>query len=126
MGLNLLGVFNFRLPQGPGIEILEKKLPKPLVPITAGLTFGLASSPCSTPVLAVLLSWIAQSQNPITGMLLLASFGIGQVIPLLIAGTVAAALPNFLAFKPIGKWIPLISGMIFLTTGVLSLLSRWI
>ena len=126
MGLNLLGLIRIPLPNGPDPEVWRKKVPHSLGPISAGLAFGLAASPCSTPVLAVLLGWIAQSGNPLTGIVMLATFGVGQVLPLLIAGTAAASIPNLLSLKPIGRWIPPISGIIFLTTGFLTLMARWI
>ena len=125
MGLNLLGFISIPLPNSPDPEIWKNKVPKSFGPIAAGLAFGLASSPCSTPVLAVLLGWIAQSGSPFSGIILLASFGIGQVIPLLLAGTAAATIPKLLALRPIGSWLPPISGTIFIVTGFLTLLSQW-
>ena len=125
MGLNLLGIVKIPLPSGPNPEVWQKKVPKPLAPISAGLAFGLAASPCTTPVLAVLLGWIAQSGNPAIGILLLSCFGFGQVLPLFVAGVAAASIPNLLAFRSIGRWIPPISGTIFLTTGLLTLFARW-
>jgi cytochrome c-type biogenesis protein len=77
-------------------------------------------------VLAVLLGWIAQSGRPLVGMALLTSFGIGQVVPLLIAGTFAAAVPKLLALRAVGQWVPPISGVVLLTTGLLTLIARWI
>tara|TARA_Y100001968_G_C19347838_1_gene713042 strand:- start:544 stop:1248 length:705 start_codon:yes stop_codon:yes gene_type:complete len=126
MGLNLIGVFDLQFHTGPDPSIWIKNVPAPLAPISAGLAFGLAASPCTTPVLAVLLAWIAHSGNPIAGILLLASFGIGQVTPLIIAGTAAASIPKLLSLRPISRWVPPISGIIFLTTGCLNLLSSWI
>ena len=126
MGLNLLGIINFKLPEGPDPNNWTKKVPKPLAPLSAGLAFGLAASPCTTPVLAVLLAWIAKTENLITGILVLAFFGLGQVIPLIIAGTFAASIPNLLNLRPMGKFIPIISGTILLTIGLLNLLSQWI
>ena len=125
MGLNLLGILKIRLPNGPGIDIWKEKIPAPLLPIAAGLTFGLASSPCTTPVLAVLLAWIAENGNPASGVILLACFGFGQVIPLLLAGTTAAAIPTLLSMRGISQWIPSLSGVIFLTTGSLTLFSQF-
>ena len=124
MGLNLLGIIKMRLPNGPGIDIWKEKIPAPLLPIAAGLTFGLASSPCTTPVLAVLLAWIAENGNPASGVILLACFGFGQVMPLLLAGTTAAAIPKFLSMREISQWIPSLSGVIFLMTGSLTLFSK--
>ena len=124
MGLNLLGLLRLPLPAGPDPERWRRRVPAPLAPLAAGLAFGLASTPCTTPVLAVLLAWIAQNGRPLTGMLLLISFGAGQVIPLLLAGTAAASLPSLLRLRRVGQWIPPLSGVVLLTTGCLTLLAQ--
>ena len=126
MGLNLLGIYKFSLPSGPDPEIWKSKVPPALAPVSAGLAFGLASSPCTTPVLAVLLAWVAKQGNPLSGTIFLGSFAIGQIVPLFIAGTFAASIPKLLSFRSIGKLVPPISGVILLTVGLLSLLSIWI
>ena len=125
MGLNLLGVLRIPLPSGPDPEQWRQKVPAPLAPVAAGLAFGLAASPCTTPVLAVLLGWIAQSGRPQAGVALLSSFGLGQVLPLLLAGTFAAAIPKLLALRGISRWVPPASGVVLLTSGLLTLLARW-
>ncbi len=125
MGLNLLGLLRIPLPAGPDPELWRQRVPPSLAPVAAGLAFGLAASPCTTPVLAVLLGWIAQSGRPLVGMLLLTSFGIGQVLPLLMAGTFAASVPKLLSLRPIGRWVPPISGVVLLASGMLTLLARW-
>jgi len=126
MGLNLLGLLKFSLPSGPDPEIWKNNVPTSLAPVAAGLTFGLASSPCTTPVLAVLLAWVAKQGNILSGTIFLGSFAIGQIVPLFIAGTFAASIPKLLSFRRIGKWVPQISGVILLIVGLLSLLSMWI
>lgn len=126
MGLNLLGFVKFPLPQGPDPDVWKQKVPNSLAPLAAGMAFGLASSPCSTPIIAVLLGWIATNGNPISGIVLLASFGVGQVIPLLIAGTAVASIQNLLFLRPVGRWIPPISGIILVSTGLLTLMANWI
>ncbi|MEI6031883.1 MAG: cytochrome c biogenesis protein CcdA [Synechococcaceae cyanobacterium ELA739] len=124
MGLNLLGLLRFPLPAGPDPELWRRRVPAPLAPLAAGLAFGLAATPCTTPVLAVLLTWMAQNGRPLQGMVLLTCFGAGQVLPLLLAGTAAASLPNLLRLRRLGQWIPPISGVVLLTTGGLSLLAQ--
>ncbi len=126
MGLNLIGIFKVPLPKGPNPTIWKEKVPAPIAPIAAGLAFGLASSPCTTPVLAVLLGWIAQKGSPLLGILLLSSFGFGQVFPLFIAGTAAGSIPNLLAIRAFAHWIPPLSGAILLITGLLTLMARWL
>lgn len=126
MGLNLLGLLRLSLPAGPDPQRWSQQVPTPVAPIAAGLAFGLAASPCTTPVLAVLLGWITTSGSPLIGMVLLTSFGFGQVLPLLLAGSAAASVPGLLALRPIGRWVPPISGMVLIGTGALTLLSQWI
>ncbi|MEB3260267.1 MAG: cytochrome c biogenesis protein CcdA [Cyanobacteriota bacterium] len=121
MGLHLLGLLPLRLPAGPDPERWRQAVPAPLAPLAAGLAFGLAATPCTTPVLAVLLAWMAQTGRPLAGLLLLTCFGAGQVLPLLVAGTVAASLPTLLHLRLLGRWIPPISGVVLVTTGALTL-----
>ena len=114
-----------RLPAGPDPERWRRAVPAPLAPIAAGLAFGLAATPCTTPVLAVLLAWMAQTGKPLTGMVYLACFGAGQVVPLLLAGTVAASLPGLLQLRQLGQWVPPISGVVLLASGGLTLAAYW-
>jgi Cytochrome C biogenesis protein transmembrane region. len=58
------------------------------------------------------------------GVLFLSSFGIGQVLPLLLAGSMAASLPKLMALRPVSQWIPSISGAVLITVGSLTLLAR--
>lgn len=124
MGLNLLGVLRLPLPTGPDPERWRSRVPASLGPLAAGLAFGLAATPCTTPVLAVLLTWMAQAGRPLTGMVLLTAFGAGQVVPLVLAGTAAASLPRLLELRRLGQWIPPISGVVLLTSGGLTLLTQ--
>ena len=55
-------------------------------------------------------------------MALLSSFGFGQVLPLLLAGTFAAAIPKLLALRGISRWVPPASGVVLLTSGLLTCL----
>jgi cytochrome c-type biogenesis protein len=125
MGLNLLGLLRLPLPSGPDPEQWRRRMPAPLAPLAAGAAFGLAASPCTTPVLAVLLAWIAQHGQPLVAMLLLTSFGAGQVVPLLLAGTAAASMQRLLALRALSRWIPPLSGVVLLASGAFALLARW-
>jgi cytochrome c-type biogenesis protein len=125
MGLNLLGLLPLQLPAGPDPEQWRQRVPPALAPVAAGLAFGLAASPCTTPVLAVLLGWISQAGQPLAGAILLSAFAAGQVMPLLLAGVAAASLPRLLALRALGQWVPPVSGVVLLVSGALTLLARW-
>jgi cytochrome c-type biogenesis protein len=118
-------VIRLRLPAGPDPERWRQRVPAPLAPLAAGLAFGLAATPCTTPVLAVLLGWMAQAGRPLAGALLLGCFGAGQVLPLLLAGTAAASLPQLLRLRAAGQWVPPISGVLLLCSGGLTLAAYW-
>ena len=94
--LNLLGILKFQLPNGPDLRFMEKKVPTLLTPFVIGITFGLASSPCITPVLATLLAWVSQAKNPTISIIFLFFFGLGQVTPLILAGATTENLKKFL------------------------------
>ena len=81
MGLNLLGILKFQLPNGPDLKFMEDKVPPIITPFVIGGAFGLASSPCITPVLATLLAWVSQAKNPAISIIFLFFFGLGQVTP---------------------------------------------
>ena len=49
-----------------------------------------------------------------------------SVLPLLIAGTFAASVPKLLSLRSIGRWVPPASGVVLLTTGLITLIARWI
>ena len=124
MGLNLLGLLPIAWPTGPTGQWLRNRIPPVLAPMAAGLAFGLAASPCTTPVLAVILAWIGSAGRPLLGAVLLAGFGVGQVLPLLLVGTAAASLPRLLALRSWTQWIPRLSGVVLVSVGSMLLLSQ--
>ena len=126
MGLNLLGFIRFQLPNAPSLDFIKNNTPSFLAPFVTGAAFGLASSPCITPVLATLLAWVSQAKNPMISILFLFVFGLGQVTPLIIAGITTESLKNILKFKKYSQFIPTFSGIILLTLGILNILSNWI
>jgi len=126
MGLNLLGVLKFQLPNSPSLNFLEEKLPQFFAPLITGATFGLASSPCITPVLATLLAWVSQAKNPLVSIIFLFFFGVGQVTPLIIIGITTENMRKLLEFRKYSYVIPFLSGLVLLSLGVLNIISNWI
>ncbi len=118
MGLQLLGLI--QLPQWEGVP-LEKYVPIGLRSYGVGLSFGLASSPCSTPILATLLAWVAQTQNPLLGALFLLVYAFGSSLPLLISGIFAGSLRSFLALRQWTGIINYASAIILLAFGTYNL-----
>lgn len=123
MGLNLLEALPLQLPSLNSIEI-SQNLPKLLQAYLIGLTFGLVASPCSTPVLATLLAWIASTKDPVLGGVLLLSYTAGYSAPLILAGTFTASVKKLLELRRWSSWITPTSGALLVGFGVFSLLFR--
>ena len=126
MGLNLLGLIRFQLPNSPNFKFIENRVPSFLAPMVTGAAFGLASSPCITPVLATLLAWVSQAKNPLISIIFLFFFGLGQVTPLIIVGFTTESLKKLLEFRKFSQIIPTFSGLILISLGLLNIISNWI
>ena len=124
MGLNLLEILPLRFPSLGATDWISDDLPRGLRSYLIGLTFGLVASPCSTPVLATLLTWVGTTQNLILGAGLLVAYAIGYVAPLVIAGTFTASIKKILELRRWSSWINPVSGALLLGFGIFSLLSR--
>ncbi|XP_042416848.1 cytochrome c-type biogenesis ccda-like chloroplastic protein 2 isoform X6 [Zingiber officinale] len=127
MGLNLLEIVELQLPSffsdfDP--RSIAANFPVGVQAYLAGLTFALAASPCSTPVLATLLGYVATSKDPLLGGGLLLTYTTGYVAPLLIAASFAGALQNLLSFRRYSSWINPMSGALLLGGGIYTLLDR--
>jgi len=84
MGLHLMGIWNFDLPLP---QAWKPKQAGPWGAFLLGLLFGVVSTPCATPILAVLLVYIASKGNLAYGGLLLFLYALGHCALILIAGT---------------------------------------
>ncbi|GAB4553777.1 MAG: cytochrome c biogenesis protein CcdA [Pleurocapsa sp.] len=124
MGLNLLEILPLRFPSLGATDWIAEDLPRGVRSYLLGLTFGLVASPCSTPVLATLLTWVATTQDMVVGAGLLIAYAVGYVAPLVLAGTFTASLKKILELRRWSSWINPVSGALLLGFGVFSLLSR--
>ncbi|XP_011095259.1 cytochrome c-type biogenesis ccda-like chloroplastic protein [Sesamum indicum] len=127
MGLNLLQVIELQLPSffdNFDPRAAAANFPSSVQAYLAGLTFALAASPCSTPVLATLLGYVASTRDPVIGGSLLLTYTTGYVAPLLLAASFAGALQSLLSFRKFSAWINPMSGALLLGGGVYTLLDR--
>ena len=86
--------------------------------------FALAASPCSTPVLATLLAYVAAGKDPLVGGSLLLAYTCGYVAPLLAAATVTGATQRLMELRQYSRWVPPASGAMLVAGGTYALLSR--
>jgi thiol:disulfide interchange protein DsbD len=82
-----------------------------------GIASGIIMSPCSVPVLAVLLGYVATKQNIILGMALLFVFAFGMGTILIILGTFTALLTSLPKSGPWMVRIQKLFGYIFIAMG---------
>ena len=106
------------------IDVRPTPLPAAAKAYLAGLTFALAASPCSTPVLATLLAFVSSAEDPIQGGGLLLAYSMGYVAPLLVAASVTGAMKQLLSFRQFSAWLTPASGCLLVAGGTYTLLSR--
>jgi cytochrome c biogenesis protein CcdA len=100
MGLHLLGVIKWNLPVPAGIRVKKQGL---IGAFLLGLLFGVVSTPCAVPILAVLLTFVAEKGNVIYGGFLLFVYALGHSTLVLVAGTSVGAAKSLLESKGLRK-----------------------
>lgn len=115
MGLQLIGVINLNLP---GLQTMPEKKGGIFGSFGLGLLFGLVASPCATPVLAVLMTYVAGQGVLWYGALLLFIYGLGHGLPLIIAGTFTAVIKNLPHLQRWGQYITYLSGSLLILFGL--------
>lgn len=115
MGLNLLGFIPINFPGLKSMPVKGKGL---FGSYLMGLFFGLVASPCATPVLAVILTYLASKGDLVFGGLSLFFYGLGHGLPLLIAGTFTGVIKNLSSFQKYSQAITNFSAIILIFLGV--------
>lgn len=114
LGLSSLGVFEIRLPGG-----LQNKLSQTggagwAGAFVMGLVAGIIAAPCVGPIVAGILLYVAQQQDPVLGFGLLFTFAIGMGQLFLVLGTFSSLLNRL---PKSGSWmegVKLIFGVVFI------------
>lgn len=114
MGLHLLGWLRLPLP-----SVSQNTLQPGLVrAFTTGFLLSMAVSPCGTPVLAAVLSYVAVKGSVWFGAALLFVYGIGAGAPVLVLGTVSIGVSQRLAAAGAQWWIDSVSGGVLVAVGL--------
>ena len=110
MGLKLLDILEFEAPT------IIKSMPKNstnsifVYPVLLGITFALAGTPCSTPILAGIMAFAAIGKNLSLAILMLFLFALGQGLILILAGLFTSTLKNMRALSAFTEWLLKLSG----------------
>ncbi len=118
LGLNLLGIIDINFVS------FIKKIPKNdkaslfVYPLIIGMIFALSSSPCSTPILAGIMSFAVLSKNILLASLMLFLFSIGQGIIIILAGVFTSFLKGIKNAAHISEFLMKISGILLILGAV--------
>lgn len=85
-----------------------------------GLFFGLVSSPCATPALVVILTYVATKGKVLYGISLLFIYALGHCMLMLLAGTFTGFVEAFVKSKGIANltlWTKRIGGVVVAAVG---------
>jgi len=114
MGLHLLGWL--RLPIG---TLPQRAIRSSLIgAFGSGFLLSLALTPCGTPVLVSVLSYVAYKASVIYGAILLFFYGVGSGVPVVLVGTTAGKITAKLERSGYGRWAERISGGAWLGLGL--------
>lgn len=118
MGLQMAGLYQINLP------IRHDYKPKRggiMGSFLLGLFFGIVSSPCATPALVVILTYVATKGHVLYGVSLLFTYAIGHCLLMLAAGTFTGFVEAFGEAKGLlnfSVWAKRVSGGIITAAGV--------
>jgi len=118
MGLHLLGVLKLNIPVPTGIRVKKQGY---IGAFLLGLLFGVVSTPCAVPILAVLLAFVAEKGNVLYGGFLLFVYALGHSALVLIAGTSVGAAKGLLESKGLRKahgLLQKIAGILIIGIGI--------
>jgi cytochrome c biogenesis protein CcdA len=96
MGLHLLGVLEFNIPAPQGLKPGQRGI---ISSFTFGLLFGIISTPCAVPIVAVLMVLIATQGSILYAAVMLLVYSLGHSTLILVAGTSMGAAKKIIESK---------------------------
>ena len=118
IGLQLVGLYELNLPIPGHIQPKQRGL---LGAFILGLIFGIVSSPCATPILALILTFVATKGEVAYGTSLLFIYALGHCVLIFVAGTATGFAESFIKSKGISNitvWSKKVGGFIVSLVGI--------
>jgi cytochrome c-type biogenesis protein len=118
IGLHLVGLFEWSLTVPIRLQPKQRGL---LGAFLLGLFFGIVSSPCATPVLALILTFVASKREVAYGTSLLFVYALGHCALIFLAGTATGFVESFIKSKGISNittWGKRVGGVIVVFVGI--------
>lgn len=118
MGGQMMGFYEIRLPVK---REFQPKQGGVIGSFLLGLFFGVVSSPCATPVLVVILTYVATRGQVLYGTALLFVYAVGHCMLMLAAGTFTGFVESFARSRGVvsfSAWAKKIGGSVVAVVGV--------
>jgi len=118
IGLHLIGFYEWNLPVPVHFHPKRRGI---LGAFLLGLIFGIVSSPCATPILVLILTFVASKGEILYGTSLLFVYAIAHCALIFLAGVAAGFAEGFIKSKGISNvatWGKRIGGSIVLVVGL--------
>ncbi len=118
IGLHLMGLFNWSLPIPVHLQPKQRGI---LGAFLLGIFFGIVSSPCATPVLALILTFVAAKGEVAYGTSLLFIYALGHCALIFLAGTATGFAESFIRSKGVSNittWGKRVGGIIVVLVGI--------
>src|SRR5512139_3220727 len=100
IGLQLIGLYEWNIPVPGSLQPKQKGI---LGAFVLGLIFGIVSSPCATPVLVLILTFVASKGEVLYGTSLLFVYAIAHCALIFLAGTAAGFAESFIKSRGISS-----------------------
>jgi cytochrome c biogenesis protein CcdA len=117
MGGQMMGLYELRLPVKREFQPKQGGM---IGSFLLGLFFGVVSSPCATPVLVVILTFVATKGQVVYGTTLLFTYAVGHCMLMLVAGTFTGFIESFVQAKGVvnfSAWTKRIGGSVVAVVG---------
>ena len=118
MGLQMMGLLNFQIPTPRLVKTEQKGL---IGAFLLGMLFGIASSPCATPVLALILTFVASKHNLAYGASLLFVYALAHTVLIFAVGVSTGLAEVFLKSRKVADfsvYAHKVSGTLFVLIGL--------
>lgn len=118
MGLKLLDLLDLEMPT------IIKSIPQNknnsvfLYPILLGMTFALAGTPCSTPILAGIMAFATMGKSIYMAILMLFLFALGQGVILILAGLFTSSVKNLKSLSYFSEGLLKFSGLMLIGVAI--------
>jgi len=117
MGCQLMGFYELRLPVR---QDFRPRQGGAIGSFLLGLFFGVVASPCATPALVVILTFVATKGQVLYGIALLFTYAIGHCLLMLVAGTFTGFVEGFIKASGVvsfSLWAKRICGFVVALAG---------